>query len=559
MQLVKVSDVSKSFGLKKVLEKVSFTISEKDRIGLVGENGSGKSTLCKILLGKESPDNASVIISSDITVSYLPQERRGFSENCTVANYTQSFLGTLNLIKKEMEELETKIALEPSEEFFQRYGNLQEIWERKEGWNIGYRIKMVRQGMGIDHIGEERLLSSLSGGEKTRIALGALLISSPDLLILDEPTNYLDFATLKWLEEYLSNFKKALLIISHDRDFLNKAVDKIFEISSHTHQLQVFNGNYDQYLFEKEKSFEKKQKEYEEYLQEVKRLKILLKEKTFSKREPKGPSDSFKAAWDFWEGRAEKNHSSQIRAAKLKLKCLEENPVDLPLESVLKGFRFYEEPLESDIPIRIVNLSKTYGDNFILSGIDKEIFKKDKIVIVGENGSGKTTFLNLIMGLEELSTGKIEKSSSLKIGYLDQEQKSLNLEHTVLEEYSLVKKGDEGELREDLHKMGLFSSSEVFFKVKDLSLGQKQKLMFSKIIALKPNVLILDEPTNHLDLLSLEQLEKALKNFQGVIIAVSHDRRFIRKIATDVWHLKDKKLFSENKKEISKEECVLLQ
>ena len=556
-QIIKVSNVSKSFGAKTILKDISFSILDNDRIGLIGENGSGKTTFCKILLGKEIPDTGTIDISSGMEIGYLPQEIETFSKDDTVEKYFQRFLGSMDLIKNEMFDLEKKMALSSSDDLLKRYGHLQEIWDRKEGWDLDHRIERVKQGIGIEYIKQDRLLSSLSGGEKTRIAIAALLISPPDLLILDEPTNHLDFSTLKWLEEYLSNFKKALMIISHDREFLNKTIKKIFEISSYTHQISVFHGNYDQYLLESEKDFEKKQKEYESYIQEVKDIKTVIKKKSYSSKRPKGPTDSNKMAWDKWGEKAEKSKSSQIKDLKLRLKKLEENPVSKSIKSALKGFHFYDELLQADVPIKMISLSKAYDNNLLLSEINKEILKGDRIVIVGENGTGKTTFLNLIMGIDKPTSGEIEIISSVKIGYLDQEQKSLNQENTVLEEYSLCKIADESELRKDLHKFGLFTSDEIFLKVKELSLGQKQKLLLAKIIAMKPNILILDEPTNHLDLLALEELEKALKNFNGVVIAVSHDRRFIKKIATDVWHLKDKKLLSENQKEVPDNEVIL--
>ncbi|MFA6119068.1 MAG: ABC-F family ATP-binding cassette domain-containing protein [Parachlamydiales bacterium] len=556
-QIIKIVNISKSFGIKIILKDISLSILSNDRIGFIGENGSGKTTLCKILIGQEQPDVGIVHIDPGIEIGYLPQEVKEFSKDDTVQKYFERYLGSIDLIKNEMIDLEKKMANNFSDEILKRYGELQEIWEKKQAWDLDHRIERVKQGIGIEYIKQDRLLSSLSGGEKTRVALAALLIFSPDFLILDEPTNHLDFSTLKWLEEYLTDFKKAVMIISHDREFLNKTINKIFEISLYTHEISVFYGNYDQYLLAAEKDFEKHEREYENYLQEMNDLKFAIKQKNYMTKKPKGPADSFKAAWELWGGRAEKSKSSQLKDLKLRLKRLEEKPVLKPTKSALKGFRFYDADLASDIPIKMKNLSKSFGSKIILSEINKEILKGDRIVIVGENGSGKTTFLNLITQTEKPTEGNIEIAPSSKIGYLDQMQKSLNLENTVLEEYSTCKIADESVLREDLHKLGLFTSEEVFLKVRDLSLGQKQKLLLAKIIAVKPNILILDEPTNHLDLLALEELEKSLENFKGVIVAVSHDRRFINNIATDVWHLKNTKLLSENQNEVSEKEKIL--
>jgi len=531
--MIKVNNLCKSYDAKIVLQNISFAINEHSHVGLIGENGCGKTTLCKILLGKEKSDNGSIEKKSDIVIGYLPQEVEIFSEEMSVQQYFERAVGSLDLIKQEMETLEKNL----NEKTLVRYGELQDLWEKKGGYELDYRIKKVKDGLAIKHIDQNRMLTTLSGGEKTRIALAALLIVIPDILILDEPTNHLDFATLKWLEEYLTSFKGSILVISHDREFLNKIVDEIWEISSDNHELAIFHGNYDVYLQEREKIFKKQLETYEEYIEEVRRLKTLLKQKTHSTKGPRPPTDSFKSAWDAWGEKAEKSKSSSIQNAKVRLEKLEKNPPAEPMRSSLRGFYFHEALMPSQIAFKIVNVTKSYGNKVVLKDLSKEIINNDRVVIIGENGCGKTTLLKLLVGEEKPDVGDVKAASSVKIGYLDQEQKSLNLENTVLEEYSLVKMAEESVLRADLHKMSLFTSEEIFLKVKDLSLGQKQKLMLAKIVAKKPNVLILDEPTNHLDLMGIEELEKALKNFSGVIVAVSHDRRFIDKIATSVWTL----------------------
>jgi macrolide transport system ATP-binding/permease protein len=529
--IIKAHNICKSYGAKTVLNNVSLIINEHDHIGLVGENGCGKTTLCRILFEKEQPDSGRIEKADGLKIGYLPQEIDTLSEEMSVQQYFEHAAHSLDLIKQQIELLAQNL----NEENMARYAELQDLWEQRGGYELDYRISMVKQGLGIDTIDQNRYMASLSGGEKTRIALAALLIYAPDILILDEPTNHLDFATLKWLEDYLRNFKGAFLIISHDREFLNKTVNKIIEISFYTHESIIFHGNCDYYLQEKERLFEKDLKTYEEYIAEVKELKSLLKHKTYSTKGPRPPTDNNKMAWDAWREAAEGNKSSKIQALKVRLDKLEENPPHRPLQSSLRGFYFYDTVMPSQKPFKIEHLFKSYDSKIVLNDVNREILKNDHIIIVGENGSGKTTFLKLLAGQMKPDDGHINIASSVSIGYLDQEQKSLNPDNTVLEEYALIKVAEEGELRGDLHKLGLFTSEEVFLKVKDLSLGQKQKLMLAKIVAQKPNVLILDEPTNHLDLIAIEELEKALKKFSGVIVAVSHDRRFIEKIATSIW------------------------
>ncbi|MEI6241907.1 MAG: ABC-F family ATP-binding cassette domain-containing protein [Chlamydiota bacterium] len=555
--LIKAAHISKAYGSKVVLNNSSLSILEKDSLGLIGENGSGKSTFCKILQGQETPDSGCIERSEGIKIGYLAQEIEAPSKMLTVEEYFESFFRDLHRIQEEMLLLEQKLQTDANEKLLSRYGELQELVQNKGGWDLEYRVKKIMQGLRLDYIDQKQLFSTLSEGEKRRITLALLLIDPPDLLILDEPTNHLDFQTLQWLEEYLMDYQKSLLVISHDREFLNAITNKIAEISLYTHEITLFHGNYDQFLIEKEKNFEKSLSAYENYLTEVKELKELLKKKSFSSKGPKPPSDSFKSAWNLCGEKAEKSKSSQIQAIKVKLQRLEENPIQKPRQSALKGFRFYDTAIPSQVPIKIKGISKSFDEKKIFCEINQEILKNDRIILVGENGSGKSTLLRLLMGEEKPDSGEVTIATSVKIAYLDAEQKTLHAENTVLEEYALVKQGEEGALREDLHKLGLFTSQEVFLQIKNLSLGQKQKLMLAKIIAIKPNLLILDEPTNHLDLIAVEELEKALKNFSGAILAVSHDRRFIKNIASDVWHVKDQKLLSENQKEVLIAETIL--
>jgi len=543
-QLLKASSCCKSFGFKDVLRDVSLIINRSDRLALVGANGVGKTTLIKILIGQLEPDSGIIERKNGLQIGYLSQDLSNFQdEQQSLRQYFEDSLGNLHTIATRMAKLEAELAnpaidSKVMQQCLEEYGILQEVFEEKNGYDLDHRIERVMEGLELEHLDPDRQLSSLSGGERTRLHFAAMLLQSPDLLILDEPTNHLDTSALIWLEKFLSAYPNAFLVISHDRRFLNNTVQVIAELNTDPHLLSWYYGDYDDYLSEKQRRYEKALRDYEDYKNKVKELKCLIKAKSFSEKSGRPPSDNNWMAYDHKGGRVDKSKSRLIRNAKERLSVLEKNPISNPKPPPDIGLRFLPKELVSERIIQIEEMSKKYDNNILFSNVSKEVYARQRVIISGANGIGKSTLLKMIIGWITPDTGSITLAPCVQLGYLDQEGESLDLEKTILEEYAEGRQAEDSVLRAELHKYGLFGDQQVFMKVKDLSTGQRQKLQLAKIIGSGANVLLLDEPTNHLDFECLEALEQALLQFPGTVLAVSHDRTFIEKIATDIWLIK---------------------
>lgn len=535
-QILHISQLKKSFGARVILDEVSFLLNRTDRAALVGENGVGKTTLCRIILGQESYDAGTIQLSAE--VGYLPQEVTS-EYDLTLRQYVERATGDLDQIRLEMQALELQMS-DGDSAILERYGELQDEFLRRGGYDLDYRMAQVFTGLKIAHLDTDRLIGSLSGGEKTRVAMAALLLRSPDLLILDEPTNHLDFEAMEWLEGYLASYQNALLVISHDRRFINKVVNKIIELSPLTHSATIYHGNYDDYLAERERQYQKDLAAFEAHREEVKRLQRLMKIQAHSTGRKSIHTDNDKFILNGKIATAEATRSKVIRDAKQRLAVLEDEDIRRPTRPWRIGFGFDPLPLPSEQPIRLENISKRYGERSILRNLSAVVENGDRIVLLAPNGTGKTTLLNIIMGYLQPDAGLVNISPGARLGYLDQEQDTLNLNRSVLETYREEAIGTERDLLAQLHRTGLFSDSMLGErKVHALSVGQRRKLQIASLIASRANVLLLDEPTNHLDLASIEALENELKTFEGALIAVSHDRWFIDRIATKLWYLED--------------------
>src|SRR5260221_2010810 len=365
--------------------------------------------------------------------------------------------------------------------------------------------------------------------------LAGLLLGTPELLILDEPTNHLDFHAVDWLEAYLLTYPGAVLVISHDRRLLNKGVEQIVALSSSDHKETVYHGNYDFYLAERERQRLQQVAAYEAQQEEIKRLQRLIKTKTYNTGSGGPPRDGDKMAYDHKGGNVEKGQSREIQNARRRLEKLNEDRLSRPVKGWHITPDFAPEQFGSQAALRLVDVSKAYADRVLFTCVNATIRAGDRVVMVGPNGIGKTTLLKLILGLEPPDSGEIKVAGSARLGYLDQEQESLDLTQTVLEAYREGLIGPEDEHRANLHKYGLFTEAQVLQPIGSLSVGQRRKLQIARLIASKANVLLLDEPTNHLDLESIEQFERALCEFPGTVLATSHDRTFIERVATITW------------------------
>ncbi len=541
-EILNINGLHKTYGAKLVLDNISLHLNRGERAALVGENGAGKTTLARILTGEEPADGGSIRFAPGAITGYLPQEVTA-APDVSVQHYIEQASGTLDDLRCQLEHLEqqmmTLILENQMASLLEKYGTAQAEFERRGGYTLEARLKEIFAGLSIEYLDVQRPIRSLSGGEKTRVALAGLLLREPDLLILDEPTNHLDFAGIAWLENYLLSYPHALLMVTHDRHFINQVATHIIELSPVTHGLKVYQGNYEDFLAQRDAEYEKALTEYIEQRSEIKRLKRQAKQLVHNPRATPAMPDGDKLLFNARKANSEQTQSKKIRDAKQRIATLEDTMPDNPAHRWTIRFEFVPLELHAQEPLRFTDLSKAYGDTCLFSNISGVVPKGEHIVLVAPNGTGKSTLLKMLIGQLTPDNGSINIAGSAHVGYLDQEGETLNPAQHVLAAYREVAHGEDRDLLAELHRSGLFTDASLPYKtVGELSLGQKRKLALARLIASKANVLLLDEPTNHLDLLSLEALEEALRHFPGAILAVSHDRWFVEHVATQVWELR---------------------
>ncbi len=511
--LLEVKKISKYFGAELLFKDISFAVEENEIIGLIGINGSGKSTLLNIIsndldFDKNEKGEGSISLKNGAKIGFLRQNS-GLNSDFTIADEMRKPFLKLDQTLERMKELESNLNDENSEE----YARLSSYYEANDGYNIDVLINRVLNGMGFSDFEKDRVVSTLSGGEKTRLALAKLLLERPELLILDEPTNHLDFETLMWLEDYLKSYNGAVLVVSHDRYFLDALCSRILEIENKG--LISYKGAYSQYVVLKEHSFEARMKAYRKQQEEIEKLKDYIAKN--------------------------KVRASTAAMAKSREKQLERmDIIEKPFEyksSVRLNLSYNIEPPKE--LLRVMNSSLSIGGKILVNNLSFEIRRGDKVGIVGKNGMGKSTLLKLLLGEIEHTNGKILWAENVKRFYFDQELKMLNTGDSVMDFlHNRFASLTDGEVRKVLASV-LFSGENVFKPVNVLSGGEKVKLMFAIMVLTKANVLILDEPTNHLDLNSKEVLESALNDYTGTIILVSHDRYLLNRLTTRTFEIED--------------------
>ncbi len=546
IEILRIQNLQKYYGAKLILDDVQLSLSRGERAVLVGENGVGKSTLARLILGQELYDKGEINIPSQVQVGYLPQEVDVDTE-ITVRDYIERTIGDLNAIRDRLRELETQMGdTNNLDAVLAEYGRLQDTFEQRGGYTLDSRLEQIFAGLDLNHIDSSRTMQSLSGGEKTRVGLGALLLQEPDLLILDEPTNHLDFVGLEWLENYLLTYPHALLMITHDRQFINKVATHILDLSAMTHSLTTYYGNYDEYVEARDRQYQQEVDAYHGQVNQMKALRQQMKKEAHGHRKRKKLLDGDKYIKHFQEAQSQRTASKLIRSASQQLAELEANKLDNPRHIWNIQFEFEPAPLTSTEPIRLEQVTMRFGERTLYRDVSGLVRKGDRIAIVAPNGTGKTTLLRLIIGELTSATGKIVVQPSAKVGYLDQEGEQFDESQNIVAVLRDIHSQTDDELLTRLHKSGLFRDSHLAQKsVADLSLGQRRKLGLACLIHSRANVLLLDEPTNHLDLMSLEALEDALTQFEGAILAATHDRWFIENVATQVWRLVDNELVVE--------------
>lgn len=517
MALLHVDNLYKGFSGETLFKNISFSIDEKDKIGVIGINGAGKTTLIKMILEEEENDvdpstnqRGTISKKGNLKIGYLSQNINLNYEN-TVFDELMLVFGSVLEDYKKIQELSFRINLEPDnfDKIMEELAVVTTRYEQEEGYAIEYKVKQILNGLSVQEDLWKQKIGDLSGGQKSRVALGKILLEEPELLILDEPTNHLDLVAIEWLEKFLKDYNKAVMVVSHDRYFLDNVVGRIFEIEGHT--LKTYKGNFTEYTIQKEvylsgamKAFEKEQEKIKQMEEYIRRYKAGIKSKQARGRES-------------LLNRMEKMENPVVNVRKMKLKFDIERP---SVDRVLK----------------IQNLSKSYDGKKIFQNLNLEIFRGERVGIIGKNGVGKSTLLKIINGTENPDSGVVTIGKKVTIGYYDQNHKGLDEKASILNEFMFNYPMSE----EDVRRLAggfLFPEEDVFKIIGSLSGGEKARVTLMKLILKKANFLILDEPTNHLDIYSREVLEEALEDYQGTILIVSHDRYFLEGIVNTIYEI----------------------
>ncbi|MEY7999771.1 ATP-binding cassette domain-containing protein [Clostridium sp. Mt-5] len=519
MIVLSCKNIHKSYGIKIILEDITFNINEGDRVGLIGPNGAGKSTLFDILTNKSSYDNGDLYIDKSKTLGYLTQHLSLNSSNTIYDEMYTVFEDLVNL-EKRLSKLES-LMNEPydlhNEDYHNKliddYTTLSELYTNRGGYTYKAEISKVLKGLGFSEDEYSRPINVLSGGKKTRVALCKLLLTRPDILLLDEPTNHLDLDAIEWLEDYLKVYKGTVIIISHDRYFLDAITHSTIElINGHVNH---YGGNYTKYLELKKKNYEVQLKAYNIQQMEIKKQEqIIEKYRSF-------------------------NREKSIKAAESREKMLNKLERIAPpdKDKKIKNVIFETQLNSGNDVLHIEDLCKSFNNELLFENLNLEIKKGERTAIIGENGCGKTTLFKIIMGKLKEDYGICTLGKNVTIGYYDQEQSDLNPEKTIIDEvWDKFPKLTATEIRNSLASF-LFTGDEVFKKISSLSGGEKCRINLLKLILSKSNFLLLDEPTNHLDITSREALEEALSNYNGTLLVISHDRYFLNKSVSKIYEL----------------------
>jgi ATP-binding cassette subfamily F protein 3 len=507
------NNIGFSYGTDTIIKNISFSLQENDKAGLVGVNGAGKSTLFKIITGELHQEEGDLFISKDLVLGYLRQNAALNTENTLWEELLEVFDRLVSMegtIKKIEKEISITTDQDKLDSLMKEYGKLTERFAYLGGFEYNSRIRGVLRGLGFLDSEFDSKVNILSGGQKTRLALAKVLLEEPDILLLDEPTNHLDIAAVEWLEDYLKSYKKCLLIISHDRYFLDSVTNKTIEIENKTSTF--YNTNYSGYVKQKAVNREIQEKHY------------LLQQKEIARQEA------------IIEQQRRFNRERNIIAAESRLKALDRMVrLDKPQEAPDKvRMKFNQAMTSGNDVLELDSVSKAYGDKKLFDNISFKIRKAERVFLLGPNGCGKSTLLKILAGRLAASSGKFNFGAKVDMGYYDQEMEDLNEDNTVLDEvWSVNQKLIQTEVRSALAAF-LFSGEDVFKKISVLSGGEKSRVSMLKLIFSEANFIILDEPTNHLDINSREILEAALADYEGTMLIVSHDRYFIDKLATRI-------------------------
>lgn len=512
MLLLQTNNVARRFGAETLFHKINFQIQDHGRVALVGRNGAGKTTLLKIIAGINPPDEGDVSSRKECSIGYLAQDQ-GLDSQKTIWGEMDTVFAALHEQERQISDLEQQIStIDPTDkrypDILKTYDQIQNDYSNNGGYTFEAKIKSVLHGFHFDEDRYDTVIDTLSGGQKTQVALAKLLLQEPDLLILDEPTNHLDMQVLAWLEDYLKSYAGALLLVSHDRYFLDRIVTEVYDLENQS--LTHYKGNYSDFTSQKQERLKSEWKQYEKQQTEINKLEDFVNRNIV---------------------RASTTKRAQARRKQLEKIDVMDRPTT---DDSSIHFTFSAERPSGNIVLNVADAAIGYESHILASPVTFEIRKHQRVAIIGPNGVGKSTLLKSIMEIIKLLAGDVKLGANVSIGYYDQEQQVLHPKKTVLEEvwddYPTV---DEKDIRSLLGSF-LFVGDDVFKPVSALSGGEKARLQLTKLSFEHANFLILDEPTNHLDIDSREVLEQALNEFDGTVLFVSHDRYFINQVASDI-------------------------
>ena len=520
--ILNATNISKSFGSNEIIKDATFLVNEHEKVAIVGVNGAGKTTLLKILTGEESADSGSITLAKDAKLGYLRQINNVDSALSIIDELYTVIEPILNMEKRmsQMQEDMKHLTGSELEELYSSYTALTHSYELMDGYAAKSRVVGILKGLGFEEADFDRKINTLSGGQKTRVFLAKLLLEEPDIILLDEPTNHLDLRSIEWLESYLLNYKGAVIIVSHDRYFLDKIVSKVIDIENGN--VQMYLGNYTDFSNKKQMLLDARMKEYMNQQQEIKHQEaVITKLKQFNREKSIKRAESRQKQLE----KIERVEAPQTYSENMRLS------LDISKES------------GKDV-LTVHNLSKSFDQKKLFWDINFEIKRGERVAIIGDNGTGKTTLLKIINGLLEPDTGEVIYGSNVSVAYYDQEHQVLHMDKTLFDELSDTYPDMTNTQIRNILAAFLFTGEDVYKKIADLSGGERGRVSLVKLMLSKANFLLLDEPTNHLDIVSKDVLENALNNFPGTVCYVSHDRYFINKTATRILDLTENRLLN---------------
>lgn len=514
--MISITDLSYHVGGRALYEKANMFIRPKDKIGLIGLNGTGKSTLLRLINGEYTADGGSISKSNDCTLGFLNQDLLSYQSDDPIVTVAMQAFGDAVDTQREIEKTLHRLEVEYSDALVEKLATLQEKFEHLDGYSMQAKAEEVLEGIGFSTADLHRPLREFSGGWRMRVMLAKLLLEKPSLLMLDEPTNHLDLPSIEWVEGYLRNYEGAVIVVSHDRRFLDSVVSKIVEVTQQ--QLVTYDGNYSFYLQEKELREEIQQNAYENQQQKIRQTERFI--------------ERFRAK------------ATKARQVQSRIKALErmDKVEEVVNDTAAVNFRFKFSQQPGRFIINLENVSKAYGSLEILKDTSAAIERTDKIALIGANGRGKSTLLRIIAGTEPVEGERTMGYNVIPAFYAQHQLEALNLENEILEE---LKQAGSGKTEQELRNVlgcFLFTDEDQFKKVKVLSGGEKSRVALARTLISEANFLLLDEPTNHLDFISENILIQALQQFQGSFVVVSHNRHFVSEVANKIWYIEDKQI-----------------